>query len=83
MVVEEIKKLCYLFDLSDIWHVLNPNAEEFTWRNKSFKIQCRLDFFLNLKKLHDLTDKYKLLYAPETDHLAIIRRTQAQKETWV
>ena len=35
LVVEEIKKLCNLYDLSDIWRVLNPNAEEFTWRNKS------------------------------------------------
>ena len=45
LVVEEIKKLCNLYDLSDICRVLNPSAEEFTWRNKSFKIQCRLNFF--------------------------------------
>ena len=45
-VVKEIKKLCNLYDLNDIWPSLNPSAEEFTWRNKSFKIQCRLDFFL-------------------------------------
>ena len=70
--VEEIKKLCNLYDLNDIWRVLNPNAEEFTWRNKSFKIQCRLDFFLISKKLNDLTDKCKILYAPETDHSAIL-----------
>ena len=49
LVVEEIKKLCSLYDLNDIWRVLNPEAEEFTWRNKSFKIQCRLDFFSDSK----------------------------------
>ena len=48
-VVEEINKLCNLYDLNDIWRSLNPDAEESTWRNKSFKIQCRLDFFLILK----------------------------------
>lgn len=47
MVVEEINKLCNFYDLNDIWRCLNPNAEEFTWRNKSFKIQCRLDFFFD------------------------------------
>ena len=62
LVVEEIKKLCNLYDLSDILRVLNPNAEEFTWRNKSFKIQCRLDFFLISNKLNDLTDKCQILY---------------------
>ena len=72
LVVEEIKKLCSLYDLNDIWRVLNPEAEEFTWRNKSFKIQCRLDFFLIPKTLNDLTDKCKIFYAPETDHSAIL-----------
>ena len=46
--------------------------KQFTWRNKSFKIQCRLDYFLISKKLNDLTDKCKILYAPETDHSAIL-----------
>ena len=36
LAVEEIKKLCNLYYLNDIWRVLNPNADEFTWRNKSF-----------------------------------------------
>ena len=54
LVVEEIKKLCNLYDLSDIWRVLNPNAEEFTWRNKSYNIQCRLDFFKISNKLNDI-----------------------------
>ena len=44
----------------------------YTWRNKSFKIQCRLDFFLISKKLNDLTENCKILYAPETDHSATL-----------
>ena len=72
LAVKEIKELCNLYDLNDIWCVLNPNIEEFTWRNKSFKIQCCLDYFLISKKLNDLTDKCKILYAPETDHSAIL-----------
>ena len=79
LVVEEIKKLCNLYDLSDIWRVLNPNAEEFTWRNKSFKIQCRLDFFLISNKLNDLTDKCQILYAPETDHSAILIHVKSEE----
>ena len=71
-VVREIDKLCNLYDLNDIWRQRNPNETQFTWRNKSFKIQCRLDYFLISKKLNDLTDKCKILYAPETDHSAIL-----------
>ena len=72
MVVKEIKKLCNFYDVNDIWCSLNPSAEEFTWRNKSFKIQCRLNFFLISKKLSDSTNKCKIVYAPKTDHSAIL-----------
>ena len=71
-VVEEINKLRNLYDLNDIWRFLNPSVEQFTWRNKSFKIQCRLDFFLISTKLNVLTDKCKIVYTPETDHSAIL-----------
>ena len=56
-VVQEINKLCNQYELNDIWGQRNPNEEQFTWRNKSFKIQCRFDYFLISKKLSDLTEK--------------------------
>lgn len=76
---KKLKKLCYLYDFNDIWHVLNPEAEEFTWRNNSFKIQRRLDYFLISKKLNDLTDKCKILYAPEMDHSAILIHIKSEE----
>ena len=45
-VINEIKKLCELYDLCDSWRSINPDASQFTWRGKSFKVQCRLDYFL-------------------------------------
>ena len=71
-MVEEINKLCHLYDLNDIWRFLNPSVEQFTWRNKSFKIQCCLDLFLISTKLNVLTDKCKIVYPPETDHSVIM-----------
>ena len=71
-VIEEIDRLCNVYELNDIWRLRNPNEEQFTWRNKSLKIQCRLDFFLISKRLNDLTDKCKIVYAPESDHSAIL-----------
>ena len=52
--------------------IINPEAEEYTWSNKSFKIQCRLDLFLISKKLNALTENCKIIYAPETDHSATL-----------
>ena len=52
-VIKEIEKLCSIHKLIDIWRSLNPGVESFTWRNKSFKIQCRLDYFLISKELRD------------------------------
>jgi len=44
--IQEIERLINLYELSDIWRRRNPDIERFTWRNKSRKIQVRLDFFL-------------------------------------
>ena len=60
-----------LYSLFDIWRNLNPETIRFTWRNKSLKIQCRLDFFRISKDLGDLAISCKILNAPKTDHSAI------------
>ena len=70
-VIQEINKLCNMYKLTDIWRQRNPNEEKFTWRNKSFKIQCRLDYFLISRQLMNLTNKCTIFFAPETDHSAI------------
>ena len=70
-VISEIDNLCHLYSLCDVWRFLNPNARQFTWRNKSFKVQCRLDYFLVSKQLSSTTINSDILFAPDTDHSAI------------
>ena len=77
-VIKEIEHLCSCNNLIDIWRQLNPQLESFTWRNKSHKIQCRLDFFLISEKLADLVTSCKIFHAPETDHSAISLHLQAK-----
>ena len=60
-----------LYNLFDIRHNLNPETIRFTWRNKSLKIQCRLDFFLISKDLGDLPISCKIFNTPKIDHSAI------------
>ena len=70
-VIKEIEKLCESYNLRDIWRILNPDLSRFTWRNKSLKIQCRLDYFLISDDLCNLTKKCDILLAPESDHSAV------------
>ena len=70
-VIEEIETLCHLYNLSDIWRNLNPDEQCFTWRTKSFKMQCRLDYFLVSQELTPSTKKCDILYATESDHSAV------------
>ena len=70
-VIKEIEELCTSYNLVDIWRRLNPLLESYTWRNKSHKIQCRLDFFLISEELANLHATCKIFHAPETDHSAI------------
>ena len=77
-VIKEIEHQCSCNNLIDIWRHLNPQLKSFTWRNKSHKIQCRLDFFLNSEKLADLVASCKIFHAPETDHSVISLHLQAK-----
>ena len=77
-VIKKIEHLCSCSNLIDIWRHLNSQLESFTWRNKSHKIQCRLDFFLISEKLADLVVSCKIFHAPETDHSAISLNLQAK-----
>ena len=45
VVIKEINELTNTFDLVDMWRQKHPG---FTWSNASLKIQCRLDYFLNI-----------------------------------
>ena len=45
-VIQEINTLCDLYNPSEIWRSLNKDKQCFTWRTKSFKIECRLALFL-------------------------------------
>ena len=67
-VIKEIETLCHLYSLSDIRRNLNPDKQCFTWRTKSFKIQCRLDYFLVSQ---ELTPSAKKCDTPESDHSAV------------
>ena len=71
LVIKEIEQLANLLDLTDIWRNRNPVEERFTWRNKSSKIQCRLDYFLISKTLINEVLTCEILNAPETDHCII------------
>ena len=70
-VIKEIENLSESHNLRDIWRTLNPDLSRFTWRNKSLKIQCRLDFFLISDDLCNLTKKCEILPGPESDHSAV------------
>ena len=71
IVIKEVRHLANLYNLTDIWRDRNPNDNRFTWRNKSLKIQCRLDFFLISKELSSDTHACNIINAPETDHSAV------------
>ena len=76
-VIQEINNLFNMYELIDIWRQRNPNEEKFTWRNNSFKIQCRLDYSSISRQLVNLTKKCTIAFAPETDHSAIFIHLQS------
>ena len=77
-VLNEIGNLCPNFALTEIWRKLNPQAQSFTWHDKAFKSQSRLDFFLITADLVYLTKESNIMNTPFSDHseYTIVRPTQ-------
>ena len=71
-VIKEINQLCYAYNLTDVSRSLKPDLESFTWRNKSFKIQCHLDYFLVSQDLCRPATSCKIVHPAETDHSEIL-----------
>ena len=70
-VRDKITQLCDLYDLQDIWREMNPKKKQFTWRDKAYKVQCRLDYFLASQNLANLTKECSIVHAPGSDHCAV------------
>lgn len=49
-----------------------------TWRDKAYKVQCRLDCFLTSQNLSDLTRSCDIIHAPGSDHCVVKLFTQSE-----
>jgi exonuclease III len=59
------------FDLHDVWRVKNPNARAFTWRQKTPRVCCRLDFWLVSDHLQDKVVDVSIEPSIRSDHSLI------------
>ena len=70
-VIDNISNLINLYSMHDVWRVKNPSEKQFTWRDKAFKVQCRLDYFLVSQNLVNLAKDCHFIHAPGSDHCAV------------
>ena len=70
-VRDKISQLSDLYSLQDVWREMNPKEKQFTWRDKAYKVQCRLDYFLASQNLVNLAKEYSIVHAPGSDHCAV------------
>ena len=77
-VISEINKLCDLLKLQDVWRYQHPDQAQFTWRDKAFKVQCRLDYWLVYKQLLHIVTNTEMKSFTLTDHSAITLTLQSK-----
>ena len=70
-VIDKISNLINLYSMHDVWREKNPSEKQFTWRDKAFKVQCRLDYFLVSQNLVNLAKDCHIIHAPGSDHCAV------------
>ena len=61
-----------VFDVVNIWRILNPQLERYTYRQKSPLIQTRLDYFLISNNLQDFIANTDIIPSIRSDHSAIV-----------
>ena len=71
-VISEITNLCKCLNLQDVWRRQHPNQQQFTWRDKALKVQCRLDYWLVSAELSSLVLSTDIRNSTLSDHSAII-----------
>jgi len=79
VVISEIKHLCKTYNLQDVWRCQNPNQSQYTGRNNSLKIQCRLDYWLVSKDLPNSVKDSTIVTYTLSDHSAIILNLQSKE----
>ena len=77
-VISEITKLCDLLKLQDVWTYQHADQAQFTWRDKAFKVQCRLDYWLVYKQLSRIVINTEMKSSTLTDHSAITLTLQSK-----
>ena len=70
-VRDKISQLSDLYSLQDVWREMNPKEKQFTWRDRSYKVQCRLDYFLASQNLVNLAKECSIVHAPGSDHCSV------------
>ena len=78
-VINEITKLSSLYSLCEVWRGKNGDKQGFSWRDKTMKVQCRLDYFLISKRLLNTSKQCLSLFAPNTDHSAVVTHIQSEE----
>ena len=71
-VNQVVNQACEEFNLTDIWRILNPESQRYTWRRRKPEIQCRLDFFLISSSLICNTNLADIAAGYKTDHSIIL-----------
>ena len=88
-VRDKISQLSDLYSLQEVWRELNPKKKQFTagppWRDKAYKVQFRLDYFLASQNLANLAKECSIVHAPGSDHCAVklfIQSRLSQQKGW-
>jgi len=67
----EIGNVCTRVGLVDIWRLKNPDKRIYTWSNKDYSIQSRIDFFLISNELEQYVQMVSIEPSVLTDHKGI------------
>jgi endonuclease/exonuclease/phosphatase family metal-dependent hydrolase len=67
----EINTMKDTYNLVDIWRLRNGNKRRYTWRQKSPRVHCRLDYFLISNQITDLVTSNQILPSILSDHSPI------------
>ena len=77
---EKIREFINDTEMIDIWRHKNKNKKQYTWRQATNKIYCRLDYFLISQNNIDIAKSSKIMAPLLSDHSPVLVQIQFLEE---
>ena len=78
--IKVLQNIITSMNLNDCYRHKYPHKKEYTWRQTTPKVHCRLDYFLVSNNINNSAKNIQIVYMPFTDHKSIKLKFELEQQ---